>query len=51
MGSLWMQEVIISILALVVFGPRKLPEIGRALGKAWADFKNSTPTEFKSRGC
>ncbi len=43
MGSLGMQEIIvIFILALVVFGPRKLPEIGKSLGKALADFKKAS---------
>ena len=40
MGSLGMQEIIvIFILALIVFGPRKLPEIGKTLGKSLAEFK------------
>ncbi len=43
MGSLGMQEIIvIFILALIVFGPRKLPEIGKSLGKALADFKKAS---------
>ena len=43
MGSLGMQEIIvIFVLALIVFGPRKLPEIGKSLGKALADFKKAS---------
>jgi sec-independent protein translocase protein TatA len=43
MGSLGMQEiVIIFVLALIVFGPRKLPEIGKSLGKGLAEFKKAT---------
>lgn len=34
--------VIILIIALVIFGPRKLPEIGQALGKGIREFKKST---------
>jgi sec-independent protein translocase protein TatA len=43
MGSLGMQEIIvIFILALIVFGPRKLPEIGKMLGKGLAEFKKAS---------
>lgn len=43
MGSLGMQEIIvIFLLALIVFGPRKLPEIGKALGKGLAEFKKAS---------
>jgi len=31
--------ILILIIALVVFGPRRLPEIGRSLGKAIRDFR------------
>ena len=33
--------IVIMVIALVVFGPGKLPEIGRALGKGMRDFKKS----------
>jgi sec-independent protein translocase protein TatA len=43
MGSLGMQEIIIIfIIALIVFGPRKLPEIGKSLGKGLAEFKKAS---------
>ena len=43
MGSLGMQEIIIIfVLALIVFGPRKLPEIGKSLGKGLAEFKRAS---------
>ncbi len=43
MGNLGMQEIIvIFVLALIVFGPRKLPEIGKALGKGLAEFKKAS---------
>jgi len=44
MGNLGVPELIlIFIIALIVFGPRKLPELGRNLGKALAEFrKHST---------
>jgi len=43
MGSLGMQEIIvIFIIALIVFGPRKLPELGKSLGKSLAEFKRAS---------
>ena len=47
-GSLGGSEVILLfIIALLLFGPRRLPEIGRTLGKAMADFRRAT-NEFKT---
>lgn len=43
MGNLGMQEImIIFILALIVFGPRKLPELGKTIGKGLAEFKKAS---------
>jgi len=43
MGSLGMQElIVIFVLALVVFGPRKLPELGKTVGKGLAEFKKAS---------
>jgi sec-independent protein translocase protein TatA len=42
-GSLGMPElVIIFVIALIVFGPRKLPELGKSLGKSLAEFKRAS---------
>jgi TatA/E family protein of Tat protein translocase len=42
MGSIGVPELIfILVVALVVFGPRKLPEIGKSLGKALAEFQRA----------
>ncbi|OCA89988.1 twin-arginine translocase TatA/TatE family subunit [Pradoshia sp. D12] len=34
--------ILILVLALMIFGPSKLPEIGRAFGKTLKEFKNAT---------
>src|SRR5436190_17799744 len=37
----WQGAIIILIVLLVVFGPRRLPEMGRSLGKGMREFKDS----------
>lgn len=34
--------ILILVLALIIFGPRKLPEVGRAFGETLREFKKST---------
>ena len=42
-GSLGVPELLlIMAVALIVFGPRKLPEIGRSLGRAMGEFRKAT---------
>jgi len=41
--NLGFQElVLILVLALIIFGPGKLPEVGRAVGKSIKEFKSAT---------
>lgn len=40
--------ILIFVIALLVFGPKKLPEIGRSVGKALREFKK-TSEEIKGR--
>jgi sec-independent protein translocase protein TatA len=48
-GSLGMPElIIIFIVALVVFGPSKLPELGKSLGEAIRGFKKSVNESDKA---
>ena len=43
LGSIGMPElIVIFVIALVVFGPRRLPEIGRSLGRTIAEFKRAS---------
>ena len=47
-GSLGLPElIVIFVVALIVFGPKRLPEIGRTLGKAMGQFKKATD-DFKN---
>jgi sec-independent protein translocase protein TatA len=47
-GSIGGSEfLLIAVLALLLFGPRKLPQIGRSIGRALAEFRGATQ-EFKS---
>ncbi len=42
-GSIGMPElIIIFVIALIIFGPRKLPELGRSLGRSIAEFRRAS---------
>ena len=48
MGPIGVPElIIIFVVALIVFGPRKLPELGKSLGKGLAEFRRAS-NELKS---
>jgi sec-independent protein translocase protein TatA len=36
-----MELVIVLVIALLVLGPKKLPEVGRSIGKGMREFKDS----------
>jgi TatA/E family protein of Tat protein translocase len=42
------EMVFLFLLALIIFGPKKMPEIGRQIGKALNDFKRAS-NEFKAQ--
>ncbi len=42
----WSDSLILMVLALVVFGPRRLPQIGRQIGKLMYEFRKAS-NEFK----
>ena len=43
MGPIGFQELIlILVVALLIFGPKKLPELGRSLGKALGEFRRAS---------
>lgn len=41
-GFHWPELILLVIVALVIFGPKRLPEIGGALGQSLKEFKKST---------
>jgi sec-independent protein translocase protein TatA len=48
MGPIGYPEMVfIFVLALLLFGPKKLPELGKTIGKAWTEF-NRAKTELKA---
>lgn len=40
-----LEIIVVLIIALVVFGPKRLPELGRSLGKGIREFKGSVTGE------
>jgi len=48
MGPLgWQETIFIFVLALIIFGPKKLPELGKTIGKALTEFRRAS-SELKS---
>ena len=44
-----MELIVILAIALIVLGPKKLPEVGRSLGKGMREFKESLQSEERER--
>jgi sec-independent protein translocase protein TatA len=36
-----MELIVVLVIALVIFGPKKLPDLGRSIGSGMREFKNS----------
>jgi len=49
-GLGWTEVGVIAIVALLIFGPKKIPELGNALGKTLRGFKEelNNPNDEKS---
>lgn len=48
MGSIGVPEMLfIFVIALLIFGPKKLPELGRSLGKGLSEFRRAS-SELRS---
>ena len=43
------QLVIILVIVLIIFGPKKLPDLGAAMGKTIKDFRNSIKSDDKKK--
>ena len=41
MGFHWTELLLIMVVALLIFGPKRLPEVGSAVGKTFKEFKKS----------
>lgn len=50
-GLGWTEVAVIGVVALLIFGPKKIPELGSALGKTLRGFKDelNNPSEETSQ--
>ena len=47
-GSIgWQVLIVILLVALIIFGPKRLPEMGRSLGRGMREFKESVTGDSK----
>jgi len=44
-----MELIIVLVIALIVIGPKRLPEVGKSLGKGMREFKDSLSGDSSSR--
>ena len=49
-GNIGWQGSLILLVLLVVFGPKRLPELGRSLGRGMREFKDSVPATARKTG-
>jgi sec-independent protein translocase protein TatA len=40
-----LELIVVLIIALIVFGPKRLPELGRSMGRGIREFKNSVTSD------
>jgi sec-independent protein translocase protein TatA len=43
------EAIIILVIVLVIFGPKRLPDLGRSLGRGMREFKDSVTGKDKER--
>jgi len=41
----WQELIVVLVIILVLVGPKRLPEMGRSLGRGISEFKNSSQAE------
>jgi sec-independent protein translocase protein TatA len=46
-GIAWWEILLVLLLVLLVFGPKRLPEMGRSLGRGFREFKDSITGQDK----
>jgi sec-independent protein translocase protein TatA len=44
-----MELIVVLVIALVILGPKKLPQVGRSIGKGMREFKDSIAGETPER--
>lgn len=44
-----MELIVVLVIALVILGPKKLPQVGRSLGKGMREFKESISGESREK--
>ena len=45
-----LEIIVVLVIALVVFGPRRVPELGRSLGKGIREFKDTVTSDGEDNG-
>ena len=48
-GIAWWEILLLLLVALLLFGPKRLPEMGRSLGKGLREFKDSVTGKYEER--